>query len=92
MFFISCTVLIQLVLLNTLIAIMGDTFDKVQEGKSEALIREMCSLISENAMWLNHKDTFGNIKYLAVANIEQADGISSSNWEGKLQTLKTFFS
>jgi hypothetical protein len=48
-----CTILIQLVMLNLLIAIMGDTFDRVQEMKEVAILREKCSLISENWFWLN---------------------------------------
>ena len=40
--FVSQTVLIQIVLLNLLIAIMGDTFNKVTEKKEESKLREMC--------------------------------------------------
>jgi len=32
-YFLLSTILLQIVLLNLLIAIMGDTFDKVQEKK-----------------------------------------------------------
>lgn len=35
-FYFATTVLIQIVLLNLLIALMGDTFDKVQEIKEQA--------------------------------------------------------
>jgi hypothetical protein len=34
--FILCTVFIQILLLNLLIAIMGDTFERVQEMKEQA--------------------------------------------------------
>lgn len=91
LYFIICTVLIQLVLLNTLIAIMGDTFDRVQESKDAAFLREICSLISENRMYLDHEETFRKFKYLTVANIEKAEGSGSGSWEGKLATLKTYF-
>jgi hypothetical protein len=52
-YFILCTILIQIVLLNLLIAIMGDTFDRVQEMKEEAKLKELCALISENWFWLD---------------------------------------
>lgn len=45
--FIFETVIIQIVLLNLLIAIMADTFNKVTEKKEESKLREMCQLISE---------------------------------------------
>lgn len=35
-----------------LIAIMADTFDRVQEMKEEASMKEICRLISENWFWL----------------------------------------
>jgi len=34
-------------MLNLLIAIMGDTFDRVQEGAIEAQAKEICSFIEE---------------------------------------------
>lgn len=52
-YFLLGTVLITLVFLNLLIAIMGDTFDRVQEMKDEAMLKELCSLISDNWFWLN---------------------------------------
>lgn len=52
-YFMISTVLLQIVLLNLLIAIMGDTFDRVQEMKEEAKLKELCALISENWFWLS---------------------------------------
>jgi hypothetical protein len=52
-FFYLCTLLIQIVLLNLLIALMGDTFDKVQEIKEQAKLKEVCRIISENWHFLN---------------------------------------
>lgn len=52
-FFLLCTILVQLVFLNLLIAIMGDTFGRVLEIKEEASLREKCSLIAENWFYLN---------------------------------------
>lgn len=90
--FFGCTILLSIVLLNTLIAIMGDTFGRVQEGKDAAFLREVCSLISENRMWLDHDATFCKYKYLTIANMEKADLQGGGGWEGKLNSLKSYFS
>jgi Ion transport protein len=90
-YFFILTVLITLVLLNLLIAIMGDTFDRVQEMKDEAMLKELCCLISDNWFWLNQKKTFAKTKYICIAKLEQADSVGAGGWEGKLATLKTFF-
>jgi hypothetical protein len=87
-FFVLCSILIQVVLLNLLIAIMGDTFDRVQEIKEEAALKEKCKLISENYFWLNQERVFKRTKYIAVAKLEQAEGSNSGSWEGKLAALK----
>jgi hypothetical protein len=91
LYFILCTILVQIVLLNLLIAIMGDTFDRVQEQRHESQLKEKCRLISENWYWLNQKKTFKRTKYITVANLESADGTNSSSWEGKLANLKNYF-
>jgi len=88
--FFGCTFLLSIVLLNTLIAIMGDTFGRVKEGKEVAFLREVCSLISENRMILDHDYTFGKYKYLTIAKIELADK-EGTIWEGKLDSLNKQF-
>lgn len=72
-FFLICTILIQIVMLNLLIAIMGDTFARVQEAKSEAEMKERCKLMSENWFWMRQGRVFANTKYIAVAKLEAAD-------------------
>ena len=41
-FFVSATLIVQITLLNMLIAIMGDTFDEVMETKFEKTTLEKC--------------------------------------------------
>jgi len=41
------TILLTITMLNLLIAIMGDTFDRVQEVAQEAQSKEICSFIEE---------------------------------------------
>jgi len=44
--FLFETVMMQIVFLNLLIAIMGDTFDRVQSNRVESKLREICEIIS----------------------------------------------
>ena len=74
-----------------LIAIMADTFDRVQEMREEASMKEMCKLISENWFLLKQEKVFKDTKYIVVCRLESADSTISSSWEGKLANLKHFF-
>jgi len=89
--FISCTVFIQILLLNLLIAIMGDTFERVQEMKEQAQLRECCSLIADNWFLLDREKKFASAKYIVVASLEKAAGQNKGNWDGKLAAIKDTF-
>lgn len=88
-FFVSCVVLVQILLLNLLIALMGDTFDKVQEIKEQANLKEVCRLMAENWLYMDQKSVFRKCKYIFVAQVEKADQ-SAQEWEGKLASIKKF--
>jgi len=49
-FFLLNSLIILIVLLNLLIAIMGDTFDRVQETQESSMYRELASMILENEL------------------------------------------
>ena len=91
-YFVLCTVLVQLVFLNLLIAIMGDTYGRVQETIDQDHLKELCKLILENKFLLTEKSAFKKMKYIVVANVKTSqDGFGSSTWEGKLSKLKVHF-
>lgn len=46
-FFFFSTVCLAMTLLNQLIAIMGDTFDRVTEVSKESKTKEICSILHE---------------------------------------------
>lgn len=48
-FFFLCTFFIMIILLNLLIAIVGDAFNTVNSNAENASYKEMASLISENS-------------------------------------------
>jgi hypothetical protein len=89
--FLLCAIIIQIILLNLLIALMGDTYDKVTELGEQSMLKEMCAMISENEFVLNRERTFKNSKHIIVARVEKAESASSAGWEGKVGALKSSF-
>lgn len=47
LFFFTSSIFLQITLLNVLIAIMGDTYARIQEVSRESKTKEICSLLSE---------------------------------------------
>ena len=47
LFFIFGTFIVQLIFMNLLIAIMGDSFDRVQEFKVQAATKEKIAMITD---------------------------------------------
>mgnify|MGYP001578288496 CR=1 FL=1 len=58
--FIFASLFVVIVLLNLLIAMMGDTFGRVLENITNLTIREKVLLISENEALFNRSDKFKN--------------------------------
>ena len=84
--------LLSVVLLNLLIAIMGDSYDKVQEKKvlTESLIKVNMSLEAMALMQIiKEKKTKGK-GYLIYCGPkeEEEDDIKVDEWEGKLGLIK----
>jgi hypothetical protein len=47
LFFISATFISQITILNMLIAVMGDTYDRVSEKKDQATLREKIKILAD---------------------------------------------
>jgi len=82
------TMVTLIIFLNLLIAIMGDTFDRVQEASENNMLKELACIMAENEMLFNRSQIFGNAQYIIVIEEEKADG-TKENWEGKLLFLKS---
>lgn len=81
------TMITLIIFLNLLIAIMGDTFDRVQETVENNMLKELANIMVENEMLLNRNKIFGDAKYIIVIQEEKAEEAGVS-WEGRLQYLK----
>lgn len=84
------TLIILIILLNLVIAIMGDTFDRVQETQESTMLQEFASIMRENEFLINRKSLFRGIKYMVIVQPEKAEGGVTTSWEGKLNQLKRF--
>ena len=87
-FFLN-TMIIQIVLLNLVIAIMGDTFDRVQETQENSMLRELAQMIRENEFLFSRRRYFKRSKYIIVIEPEKRADAGVA-WEGKLNQLKNF--
>ncbi|CAI2365026.1 unnamed protein product [Moneuplotes crassus] len=81
------TMITLIIILNLLIAIMGDAFDKVQDTLENNTLKEFASTMIENEFLLNRARLFSSAKYIIVIQEEKADE-SGITWEGKLKFLK----
>ena len=62
-FFVITTFLLSIVMLNMLIAMMGQSYEKVSEVAEASMLKERMILIMEN-YFLIHSNTFRKAKYL----------------------------
>ena len=83
---------VQIVLLNLLIAIMGDIFDEVQARSSaEAcygrakLVMQYESLFTE---WYKNRNPQFYPRYLFVLKRDEADGSGDTAWAGRIKEIK----
>ena len=66
------TLIIFVLLLNMLLAIMGDTFDRVQETADKSRLKELTLVMMENEFLFNRKKNFYRSKYIFVISEERA--------------------
>lgn len=88
-FFMLCTILDMIVMLNLLIAIISDTYAKVASNAEQAAYQEMAKLIDEN-MYLvprQEKETYANQnQYILV--VENLEKIEYSNDDPVVQKIE----
>ena len=58
LFFLLCTFIGQIVFLNLLIAIMGDTYDRVKERSEVEYLKMLCMAMYENEILVNRNNLF----------------------------------
>lgn len=86
--FLTATFFNPLVLLNLLIAIMGDTYDRVQSGQEVADAKEISEMIIEAEAILFWKRSTVQKKYLQMCSVLDGTAGNASEWSGKVKALK----
>jgi hypothetical protein len=88
--FFGTTIFLLITLLNLLIQIMSDTFDRVLDVAKESQLKEICSFISEY-YYLFPQEDFTKNSMVVVASLDSGETKVASTWEGKLGALKQHF-
>ena len=94
LFFIGATFVTQVVFLNMLIAIMGNTFDQVIERRAQYALVTKLSILSEYYYVINERlADQKNDTYLFIARPKIADGEDEDQaWEGGFSFIKNIIS
>lgn len=74
-----------------IIAMMSDTFNRVTRLQEQFMLKEMCSMISDNEYVLKRENIFRNSKYIIIARLEKAGFGDSETVEGRIDSLKMRF-
>ncbi len=67
-----------IILLNMLVAIMGESFNRVNETSESQRVREHLQLIVENDFLIDRKKMFKDVKYLIEIKDDVQDDQSDS--------------
>ncbi|CAG9312746.1 unnamed protein product [Blepharisma stoltei] len=87
--FVFALFLNPLILMNLLIAMMGDTFERVQYSMLTANAKEVASLVLEMEAGLLWKRKNNQKKYIQQCiQRDGADDLSSALWEGRVRTIR----
>jgi len=84
--FVICSMFTTIVLLNMLVAIMGESFSRVNEQSENQRVREHLQLIVENDFLIDRSKFFGDVKFL----IEIKDDFEDSSQDIVTENLLKF--
>ena len=90
-FFLLASLFLIVIMLNLLIAIISDTFERVQGLAKQRMYQEFASLITENIHLLSEEQKleFDNKgQYLYIASLEIDENNTADQWEGKIAEIK----
>ena len=74
--------------LNLLIAVMGDTFDRVSAERTQSSVNEKCKLIKDFFWVIDYQEQYKQQKYIYIVSQLKAGGDSGDIWEGRIGKLK----
>lgn len=89
--FIIATLFLTIMMLNILVAVISDSYARVESTSLEEMYKNFADLIAENEYLvkkqsLEEHDLMGD--YLYIAKVDKTDGAEGEAWEGKLEDVK----
>ena len=87
--FLLSTFFTQIVVLNMIIAIMGDTFNQVSETKKQGMLKEKLALMADYAVAVPRLSKEESQKIRFVYAIKTLLG-DNNDWEGTVTQMKKF--
>lgn len=81
---------INITLLNLLIAIMGDTYDRVKDFEEEAKFRELASFLADYSFFFPYEKHLKEPYIIEIA-VERDEDDEADAWGGKLTEMKKHF-
>jgi hypothetical protein len=88
--FIIATLFLTIMMLNILVAVISDSYARVESTSMEEMYKNFADLIAENEYLvkrqaLDDHDAMGD--YLYIAKVDKNDGAEGEAWEGKLDDV-----
>ena len=84
--FVICSLFSTIILLNMLVAIMGESFNRVNEQSENQRVREHLQLIVENDFLIERKKIFNDVKYLIEIK-DDAEEVEQDKVLGKIDSV-----
>ena len=88
-FFLMATVLVQLVFMNMLIAIMGESFGRITAITEQAVMKELCVMMNDNIWLLKFGELFSHSRYILWLS-PGANKTPGTVVERQLQQLRSY--
>ena len=88
-FFCLATFITQITIFNMLIAVMGDTYDRVSEKKDQATLAEKIKILADYVWVVGlEKDQQDKSSYIFVARPKVLGEGEGSEWEGRVTAIR----
>lgn len=89
--FVIGTLFLTIMMLNLLVAVISDSYARVESTSVEEMYKNFADLIAENEYLvysnkLEDHDDMGD--YLYIAKVDKNDDADGEAWEGKLENVK----
>ena len=83
-FFLGATFFGQLLILNMLIAIMANTFDKIFENQTQFILQLKLEVLNDYSFLFSLKDI---PDFLYIAKLKNAEAEEGHEWEGRIKAM-----